>query len=95
MSPEPSYAVGVTIPYGLTAGSSYTLAAADFMNLTSVSESAVAASITAIDRAAGLSFSYLNSSSADIVIAGLNLTLYTPAGLRSARLPGSRLVRIR
>ena len=80
----PSYystSPGITVPYGTTtAGGTYTIASADFMNLTSSSESIAGASLTAIDRVAGISFSYLNSESADIVIGGLNLALYTSSG---------------
>jgi serralysin len=78
----PTYAAGAPTGYNTapTGGVPYSLSAAHFLNLTSASESAVAASLTAIDRAAGLSFNYLNDDSADIVISGLSQALYTPSG---------------
>lgn len=78
-----SYASGANTPYYTNptgSGQTYTINSADFVNLTSVSESASSTALTDFSNVSGVSFSYLNNSSADIVISGLNTQLYTGAG---------------
>ena len=75
----PTYQSGLPTGFSTspTASGNYAINAADFGNLAISSESAFASSLTAILQAAGLGVDYSSSPSADIVVSGLNVTLYT------------------
>lgn len=79
----PSYASGVSTVYfnnPTASGANYVITSSDFINLTSTSESASSIALTDFSNISGVSFNYLNNSTADIVISGLNTSIYNAAG---------------
>jgi Ca2+-binding RTX toxin-like protein len=70
----------VVTGYSLTPnGSNYVFSATDFVSMAALAGSAMTSATSAVGRVALVSFSQASTTSADIVIGGLSVDLYTPA----------------
>lgn len=58
-------------------GTKYLVQAIDFVDVEAIAEPATAKALTDLSNVANLSFNYLNSASADIVISGIGVQLYS------------------
>lgn len=75
----PTYAINVNSGGHISSsdtGPTYLIQSADFVDIETIAEDATSKALTDFANVANLSFNYLNSASADIVISGLNIPLY-------------------